>query len=189
MNALPGWRRLIDQAMQEHAHLPHAHFVQLATIRLDGRPANRTLVFRDWLDENRLLFTADLRSEKVIQLDAKPWAEVCWYFTQTREQFRILGQVSVGGRATGGASAAALIRCWQDAREATRQSFTWPQPRTARAAPPAFELPSPDEPPAHFGILILEPVEVDYLDLRPRPHLRRVYQRSASRWSEIEVNP
>lgn len=97
MRTTPGWRRLLDRAMQDHAHLPETRFVQLATIRADGRPANRTLVFRDWLPtEDHMLFITDLRSAKVSQIGSRPWAEVCWYFVETREQFRILGQVSVG---------------------------------------------------------------------------------------------
>jgi pyridoxamine 5'-phosphate oxidase len=189
MNELPGWRRLLDQAMQAHAHLPQGRFVQLATVRLDGRPANRTVVFRDWLDGDRLLCTTDLRSEKVVQLRAQPWAEVCCYFTETRQQFRILGQVSVGTPATGGEETAVLARCWQDASADSRQSFTWPRPRAPRGAPSAFEQLPLDEPPAHFGILILDPREVDYLHLRPRPHMRRLYQRAQAVWIESEVNP
>ena len=133
---MPGWRQLLAQALQHHAHLPQARWVQLATIRLDGRPANRTLAFRDWLEpEDRLLFTTDLRSPKVSQLGASPWAEVCWYFAETREQFRILGRVAVGTDATGGELAAARSRCWEEASADTRQSFTWPLPRATRAAP------------------------------------------------------
>jgi len=190
MRAIPGWRRLLDQAMQHHAHLPEARYVQLATIRPDGRPANRTLVFRDWLEsEDRLLFTADLRSAKVSQLGASPWAEVCWYFTETREQFRILGQVSVGTDATRGELAAARARSWQEASDATRQSFTWPPSGQVRAAPAAFEHPPPADPPTHFGILILMPAEVEYLDLRARPHLRHAYRLEGQVWTDVAVNP
>src|SRR3712207_1197555 len=97
MSERPAWRRLLDRAVQHHTDLPHARFVQLATIRHDGRPANRTLVFRGWLEpDDRLLFTTDLRSAKVGQLRARPWGEVCWYFVETREQFRILGQIDLG---------------------------------------------------------------------------------------------
>lgn len=187
---MPGWRLLLDQAMQHHAHLPQARYVQLATIRPDGRPANRTLVFRDWLEsEDRLLFTTDLRTAKVSQLGASSWAEVCWYFAETHEQFRILGRVALGADATRGELAAARARCWQEASDATRQSFTWPPPRKARAAPAAFEDPPPANPPANFGILILVPAEVEYLDLRARPHLRHAYQREGSVWTDAAVNP
>jgi pyridoxamine 5'-phosphate oxidase len=190
MSAVPGWRQLLEQAMQQHAHLPHARFVQLATLRTDGRPANRTLVFRDWLEgEDRLLFTTDLRSAKVSQLEASPWAELCWYFGETREQFRILSQVSIGTHVTGGELAAARARCWHEASDATRQSFTWPPPGEVRAAPSTFDEPPSVEPPPDFGILILVPAEVEYLDLRVRPHLRRVYRRVANAWTDVVVNP
>ncbi len=190
MRTTIGWRHLLDQAIEQHAHLPQARFVQLATIRRDGRPANRTLAFRGWLEaEERLLFTTDLRAAKVGQLGAWSWAEACWYFTETREQFRLLGQISVGTDAIGGDLAAARARCWQEATDATRQSFTWPQPGEARAAPAAFEQPPPANPPADFGILVLLPTEVEYLDLRARPHLRRLSRRVEHAWTDVVVNP
>ena len=154
MRTTISWRHLLEQAIEQHAHLPQARFVQLATIRRDGRPANRTLAFRGWLEpEECLLFTTDLRSAKVRQLGAWTWAEACWYFTETREQFRLLGQISVETAATGGARAAA-----------TRQSTS-------------------------VGILVLLPTEVEYRDLRARPHLRRLYRRVQHAWTDVVVNP
>jgi len=65
--------------------------VQLATIRADNRPANRT-VFRGFLeDTDQLKFVIDARSQKVDQIFHQPWAEACWYFPETHEQFRITG--------------------------------------------------------------------------------------------------
>ncbi len=76
--------------------------VQMATVRANGRPANRTLVFRGFLhDSPRLTFVTDERSAKVGDLERLPWAEICWYFPVTHEQFRITGPTTLVRDATG----------------------------------------------------------------------------------------
>ncbi len=35
------------------------------------------------------------RSQKVKEIARSPWGEVAWYFPKTREQFRLLGRLSV----------------------------------------------------------------------------------------------
>ena len=73
-----------------------ARYCQLATVRGDGRPACRTVVFRGFLggpedtaeDASRLTFVTDARSEKVGELGQQPACELCWYLPGTREQFR-----------------------------------------------------------------------------------------------------
>jgi len=66
-------------------------YVQLATIRADNRPANRTLVFRGFLeDTDQLKFVIDARSQKVDQIFHQPWAEACWYFPETVNNFASL---------------------------------------------------------------------------------------------------
>ncbi|MCA1991428.1 MAG: pyridoxamine 5'-phosphate oxidase family protein, partial [Coleofasciculus sp. S288] len=91
--SLAPWRSLLASALHKNRSLPYARYFQLATIRADGRPANRTVVFRGFLDStNQLKIITDTRSQKAEQIDHQPWGEVCWYFPKTREQFRLLGQ-------------------------------------------------------------------------------------------------
>ena len=60
------WQPSLALANYVNRRDPAARFVQLATVRPDGRPANRTLVFRGFLNEtSRLTFVTDLRSPKV----------------------------------------------------------------------------------------------------------------------------
>lgn len=63
--------------------------MQLATVRANGRPANRTVVFRGFLwDTERLTFVTDTRSGKVAEVAANPYCELAWYFPNSREQYR-----------------------------------------------------------------------------------------------------
>ena len=44
--AVGAWRGTLLSAMKKNASLPNAKYVQLATVRPNGRPANRSVVFR-----------------------------------------------------------------------------------------------------------------------------------------------
>ena len=84
----------LDRALGRNRRSPQHRFVQLATIGLDGRPAVRTVVFRGFLDESRdLTFTTDARSAKRVEVETCADVVLCWYFAETREQFRLSGVV------------------------------------------------------------------------------------------------
>lgn len=40
------WKAKLQQSLVQNKSLVYAKYLQLATIKLDGRPANRTVVFR-----------------------------------------------------------------------------------------------------------------------------------------------
>ena len=186
------WRLPLDAALSANAGAPASRFVQLATVRADGRPANRTVVFRRFLDPgDRLVFWTDLRGAKVGELTRDPWAEVCWAFAETREQFRLLGRVAVAGGSGDPALAATRAEVWRETAEGPRQSLTWPQPGEPRADAAAFERPAPpvDAPPPSFALIVLSAERVDHLDTRPRPHERTVYERGAGGWATLRANP
>ena len=41
------------------------------------------------------MLAVDSRSEKLEQLERNPHAAICWYFSKTREQFRLTGQIAI----------------------------------------------------------------------------------------------
>ncbi len=188
------WTPSLVLALYRNRQAPYSRFVQLATVRADGRPANRTVIFRGFVDEtSQLTFASDSRSPKVAELGRSPWAEVCWYFPVTHEQFRISGQVGlVGGEASDPRLLDARRTCWRELAESVRISFTWPAPGEPRAERVPFptDHPDPEEPLPHFCLLILDPHEVDQLELNGKPQNRWVYNRDdRGRWSGAEVNP
>jgi PPOX class probable FMN-dependent enzyme len=187
----PPWSALLDAAVRSGAAQPAAPYAQLATLRPDGRPANRTVVVRGLLEPgSRPLVTTDARSAKAGQLAARPWAELCWFFPETREQFRLLGRVTlIGPDAADPDLAAARARTWEALSEPSRRSFAWPPPGAPRAAPSAFETRTPTDPPAWFTILVLDPEQVDHLDLKTDPHARTVFRREGGGWTAEPVNP
>jgi pyridoxamine 5'-phosphate oxidase len=188
------WRPSLVLAIYLNRRAPASRFVQMASVRADGWPANRTLVFRGFLNEtSQLTFVTDLRSPKITDLADSSRVEVCWYFPVTHEQFRIAGLITPVGEDTADPPlAAARLECWRALPEATRVTFTWPapgQPRDARVPFPT-EHPDPETPLPHFGLLVLDPQAVDFLEINGHPQNRWQFRRDEhGRWSGIEINP
>ncbi|MEH2435843.1 MAG: Npun_F5749 family FMN-dependent PPOX-type flavoprotein [Nostoc sp.] len=192
---LAPWRSAIAHALHRNRSLVYARYLQLATVQANGRPANRTLVFRGFLeDTNQLKFITDTRSAKADQIQQQPWAEVCWYFPNTREQFRITGCLTlVSGDDSDRDLQLARISIWQELSDAARLQFAWPYPGKPRIQElGAFEPPAPDsvEPVANFCLLLLDPIQVDHLELRGEPQNRWLYCRNDQQeWSSEAINP
>jgi PPOX class probable FMN-dependent enzyme len=193
--SLAPWRSLILSALHKNRSLPYARYFQLATVRADGRPANRTVVFRGFLDDtNQLKIITDSRSQKTEQIDHQSWGEACWYFPQTREQFRLAGQLTlVGANHPDLVLKQARQSSWQDLSDKARLQFAWPDPGATRIedggafAPPP---PNPEQPLPNFCLLLLEPLEVDHLELLGGPQNRWIYQqKSSDNWLQQAINP
>ncbi|WNN90492.1 Npun_F5749 family FMN-dependent PPOX-type flavoprotein [Gloeocapsopsis dulcis] len=185
------WRSPLARAL--HKNPQPSRYLQLATVRLDNRPANRTVVFRGFLeDTDQLKFIVDARTQKPEQIAHQPWAEACWYFIDTREQFRIGGYLNLVGEDHPDTTLQqARQNTWREISDAARLLFAFPHPGKPRADI-GFDVPPPDatQPLPHFCLLILEPIEVDHLKLRGEPQNRYLYTRRSNRtWSTQEINP
>lgn len=189
---LAPWRSTIARALHRNRALVYARYLQLATVRPDGRPANRTVVFRGFQDDtNQLKFIADDRSEKIEQVEHSAWAEVCWYFPTTREQFRLSGTLTIVKHDHPNEELQQARRSmWQTLSDSARVQFDWAypgKPKTEVFSPPP---PSPTEPLPHFCLLLFDPTQVDHLELRGDPQNRYLYhQENDQSWSKQEVNP
>ncbi|MBK1989972.1 pyridoxamine 5'-phosphate oxidase family protein [Sphaerospermopsis aphanizomenoides BCCUSP55] len=192
--SLAPWRSLITRALHKNRSLVYSCYVQLATVRKNGLPANRTVVFRGFLeDTNQLKFITDIRSAKAEQIPLQPAAEICWYFPNSREQFRISGNLILITFNSHPHLQAARIKMWQELSDAARLQFAWPDPGEMRVrTPEAFTPLAPDsmQPLENFCLLLLEPTEVDHLELRGEPQNRTIYQLNENQeWYSEEVNP
>jgi pyridoxamine 5'-phosphate oxidase len=188
---LATWRSPLSRALHRNRALPNARYLQLATVRPNGRPANRTVVFRGFLaDTNQLKFGIDARSNKTSQISQSPWGEACWYFPKTREQFRLSGSLTlIGESEPDSLYQSARYLTWQELSDAARIQFTWAQPGQARDDQGFLAIaPDPQTPVSHFCLLLLNPVEVDHLELRGDPQ-RWVHRLNAGTWSTTAVNP
>jgi PPOX class probable FMN-dependent enzyme len=188
------WRSFLANALKKNRSQPHSRYFQLATVRSDGIPANRTVVFRGFLENtDKLKIITDARSEKIIEIQNQSWGEICWYFTNSREQFRIAGNITIID-ANYQNSEFLKVResTWQDLSDNARIQFAWAHPGEPRANPESFSPPQPDvnKPLDRFCLLLFEPVKVDHLRLRGEPQNRTIYARDEMGvWDVKEVNP
>ena len=194
-NNLAPWRSHFSHALHRNRAKPYSKYVQLATINPEGLPTNRTVVFRGFLEPtNQLQFIIDTRSEKFIHIQQKPWGEICWYFTKTREQFRLAGNLIL---VTSQSSDADLLKArrimWQNISDSARLQFAWANPGEVReSTPEAFnpEPPTEEQPLDNFCLLLLKPQKVDHLELRGDPQNRYLYTlNSNNTWDVKEINP
>ncbi|MGB3136917.1 MAG: Npun_F5749 family FMN-dependent PPOX-type flavoprotein [Nodosilinea sp.] len=188
---LAPWRSPLARALHRNRSRPYSRYFQLATVTAEGRPANRTVVFRDVLpNTNTLTVVTDQRSAKVANIAAYPWAEACWYFTHTREQFRLAGPAQVVTAADSILSEARQ-NAWQDLSNNARQQFYWPHPERSRQ-PEADFAPreAGDTAPDTFCLVLLTPHQVDHLELRGEPQNRTLYAyQPGDSWQVNAVNP
>lgn len=194
MAELAPWRSPLSRALHRNRALVYSRYVQLATVQTNNRPANRTVVFRGFLENSNILrFVTDRRSQKVEQIGHHPWGALCWYFPKTREQFRISGPLMV---VTATAKDEALQRLrdttWLALSAGARSQFAWPHPGqpqdNSEAAPQeSVDLTTPLEP---FCLLLLTPHGVDHLKLREQPHhLCRYTLQSDDVWEQQALTP
>ncbi|WP_413164706.1 Npun_F5749 family FMN-dependent PPOX-type flavoprotein [Capilliphycus salinus ALCB114379] len=190
---LAPWREPLARALHRNRSLKYHRYFQLATVRNDGRPANRTVVFRGFVNQtNQLKIITDCRSQKVEQITKNPSGEACWYFPKTREQFRFLGELTlITATSDDRILSSERQQVWQDISENARSQFFWPSPGESRRDASEFTPPEvfPEEPPAEFCLLLLEPEHVDHLELRGEPQNRYLYWRKENHWLTQAVNP
>lgn len=184
------WRSAIARSLHINRSHPDSRFFQLATIATDHYPANRTVVFRGFRqDSNDLQIISDARSQKNAHLQAHPQAEICWYFTKSREQFRFRGRITVIDHKNTGL---AMLRqsVWEQISDSARSLFFWPDPKAERSKDDFPETPPVDTIPETFTVLLFSPEQVDYLTLKGDPQNRYLYVLDAEEnWLVREVNP
>lgn len=192
---LPPWRSPLSSAIHRNRSKPYSRYFQLATVTSEGYPTNRTVVFRGFREDesSSLKIITDRRSAKIQDIDYLSKGEIAWYFTKTREQFRIAGDLRLVTvqEANEDLQKARQIT-WHNLSDAARSQFAWPNPSKPLADKSTFEVepPDPSIPMDNFCLLLLIPQKVDHLQLRSDPQQRCLYQlESDSTWSTQLVNP
>ncbi|KAL2634482.1 hypothetical protein R1flu_005961 [Riccia fluitans] len=195
MASITPWRQLLLDSIQANKHLRHSEYFQLATVKENGRPANRTVVFRGFIQgTEKLQFTTDARSQKIEEIKTQAFGEICWYFTDSREQFRIGGFLNVIGNAeTNPLRLKIREQAWFQSSLDSRLQFAGPSPGIpcVKNGPDDNTTPKLDPaegPVENFCLVTLEPQEVDYLNLRKMKRYSFVKTGDFS-WTQRELIP
>ena len=181
----PVWLQQLKRATRRNRRDAHNRYVQFATLGLDGKPRVRMVVFRGFsLSAASFFFITDARSEKVKELSQCPDVELSWYFTRTREQFRL--QCSAVTHSNGAVAELHRDALWTSLSDAAKAQFFWPEPGLASGEGQSLKMTA--HPPETFVVIECRPQRVDHLVLaktqrRTLSHLR------ASGWTEVSINP
>lgn len=201
----PRWYHLVVSCLEREQGAV-SKFMQLATLTTDGNPAVRTIVFRGWHplpplnvnDSPAIMTCTDTRSQKISQLNRHPYAELCWYFQQSRQQFRITGSVKV---ITGQESDMELlqtrIKVWKGLSPSARLQFSYPtpgEPRDSNGNNDLFNPSVPDDliPVEEFTLLLIQASRVDFVDLRANQRIQFTKSSDGDnndKWTEYDINP
>lgn len=180
------WRDALSEALRRNRRDAHHRYIQLATLASDGWPANRTVVFRGFSEDDlRLQVATDTRSDKVAQLKANNAVEICWYFTRSREQFRIRGEASLHDAGASGSEA--RDRLWSSMSDAARAQFYWRDPGLPLGE--GNRVSGDESPPPSFLLLEVTPLCVDHLQLASEPQQRHLSDYRGGEWQVVAINP
>jgi len=209
----PIWHQRLARSLHVNRSHVHSKYYQVASVSPSGRPKNRTMVFRGFLSGTQsLLSVTDLRSEKIVewQGDDKSQFEICWYFSDSREQYRLAGKValisnslysSYGNSVFGEQTKQKLLKQqWSNLSENAREPFYSNSPK-APFDENSMSSMSNDEPVIqnnivdielevsdNFCVVVFIPDTVDYLNLKSKPQQRCLYDIQDG-WKELFVNP
>eukprot|EP00471_Norrisiella_sphaerica_P010159 CAMPEP_0184499648 /NCGR_PEP_ID=MMETSP0113_2-20130426/42067_1 /TAXON_ID=91329 /ORGANISM="Norrisiella sphaerica, Strain BC52" /LENGTH=273 /DNA_ID=CAMNT_0026887631 /DNA_START=101 /DNA_END=919 /DNA_ORIENTATION=- len=183
---VPIWRQELERSIKLESKSPTSKFMTLATMAGD-QPRARTVVFRGFLEEaeslNALKIITDIRSDKIGEIEANPNAELMWYFLDTREQFRIRGELEViSHKSQDPVKKKWRELQWEQTSEGMKQSYEWPSPGTERQPTQDdqadfFDFDASEEPSPNFALLLMIPKTVDVVKLREKPQKRHIHSK------------
>ncbi|XP_020585658.1 pyridoxine/pyridoxamine 5'-phosphate oxidase 2 isoform X1 [Phalaenopsis equestris] len=191
------WRALLAAALDSNAHLKHSTYFQLATVSVNGRPANRTVVFRGFQEgSDNILINTDSRTRKIEEINQFHYGEICWYFTESWEQFRINGRIDVIDSSTRDlAKQQQRKESWFASSLKSRLQYLRPVPRlpVLEESSEDYQLDPSIGPLDSFCLLVFNPEQVDYVNLKRNVRFLFTSSRSSDQsnnaWQIEKVNP
>ncbi|MFT6267601.1 MAG: PPOX class probable FMN-dependent enzyme [Alphaproteobacteria bacterium] len=212
----PRWRQSLARSLHVQRSRPESKFFQVANAYLSTKSQhagdivveNRTMVFRGFGENSHtLLAITDDRSDKITQWQQTQNAQLCWYFTKTREQYRISAKVSLIDKNglyfdnmdsqndefyrtltkdTSLQASRAIL--WSNLSDKAKAQFYWPAPKEpVHIADLNNEVTS--EIPDSFVVVCFQPFYVDYLNLTTDPQTREIHEFNETKWVYEAVNP
>lgn len=193
----PRWRQSLARSLHVQRSKPEAKFFQVANTYVSELTnelsvANRTVVFRGFVDNsNSLLAITDSRSDKYEQWRQKPESQICWYFTKTREQYRISNTLSLLGQDNESEHLNLRTKVWNTLSGKAQSQFLWPMPKALVSEKPSQVTVNENNIPETFIVLIFNPTSVDYLNLTTDPQTRELHTMDDNngKWDYDAVNP
>jgi len=182
---LPLWRQYIESALAAASNPHTAKYMQLASVDAQLGAQVRTVVYRGFAPFNQqpepcLWVATDSGSDKIAQFQANSKAQIAWYFVDTREQFRLSGEVELTGVEQ--SNQHGRLALWQSMSNSAREAFFT---IVGKETDPIDRNPEPltlSQPPDNFVLLSLQVQEVDHLQIAQLPHQRTRFWYEHDHW-------
>ena len=184
----PAWHERLKKSIAKNKRDAHNRYVQLATLAAGGTPRVRMVVFRGFSDDGlSLTIITDTRSQKISELELCSSVEIGWYFTHTREQYRLRCDSKIYTAADDSQdSLPKRERFWSALSEAAKEQFFWRTPGAPKGAGKAPGVTA--TPPDTFAVIVFEPHSVDHLVLaKQQTRTRSAFGDTG--WTEEALNP
>jgi pyridoxamine 5'-phosphate oxidase len=166
--------------------------VALATADADGRPSVRIVLLRG-VDERGFVFHTNYKSRKGHEIDANPYAALCFHWPTLEEQIRIEGAVTRLPADESDAYFAGRPRESQLGAWASTQSEVLESREKFDAQYAATEARFGDQPvprPPHWGGFRIDPSHIEFWYGRTaRLHDRILYVREGANWIVQRLYP
>ena len=184
----PAWHERLKKSIAKNKRDAHNRYFQLATVAEDGTPRVRMVVFRGFSDDGlSLSIITDARSQKVSELGLCSSVEIGWYFTHTREQYRLRCDSKIYSAADGSQdSLDKRERIWSVLSDAAKEQFFWRTPGVPEGTGDAPGI--TETPPDTFAVIVFEPHAVDHLVLAKQQTRTHSVQVDGG-WSDHALNP
>lgn len=185
------FKNWLDMASQSEPNDPNA--MALATADSQGRPSNR-MVLLNGLDERGFVFYTNAQSRKGQQLDANPYAALCFHWKTLRKQVRIEGRVEVVSDVESDAYYNSRPRQSRIGAWASQQSRVLEQFSDLQDAVKKYEaefegreeIPRPD----YWKGFRVVPERIEFwIDGAFRLHRRYVFEKTEHGWNRFMINP
>jgi len=188
----PKWRQRLARSLHLSRSKSESKYVQIATYGPQLGVQNRTVVFRGFVENSHILqCITEKDSDKYRALKSCKSSEICWYFTKTREQYRLSVHTQ-------------LVDCdndelglrqqmWNKLSAAAKMSFidnqVYGQEVNINYSSSENVINSQKEQiPENFILILCKVYSVDYLILS-EPHRRYKSFCELDEWIEESVNP
>ncbi len=182
-----GWMR---EAEASEPNDPNA--VCLATATADGRPAARMVLLKD-ADARGFVFHSHYDGRKGAELEANPFAALCFHWKTLHRQVRVEGTVERVPEAESDDYYATRARVSRLGAWASRQSRPLADRAELEASVAVMEarFPGDDVPrPPHWGGLRVIPERIEFWrDMPYRLHDRLVFERAGEGWATHRLYP